>query len=319
MSDDRPPVYYEGEELIIRASGIGSSCMWELIAAGQGYPQSEVPAFLQEKFDEGIRWEPVVIEKMKKHGWVFESHQNEGHLIFVNGGVIKVRYHSDGIARAPDGERYVVEIKAFSVQNYSKAVLMGVGSVVHEYPWQLSVMMHGEDLPGAWVAVNKVTEELHYQLMPQPPIGLSYLRDKAFKIKQEVEGEDIVASGKVCDNPNHWPCRYLHLRPEAEGVVVPRTGGIDQYEVDQLVREYLMFKGQADEAYERRDAAKQKLIDIAGDRTELRTDKWVVPVVEGRTSSIEWTSVPPELRAQIERYRTKVTRYRYLRNIKRLD
>lgn len=342
MTDDKPPVYYEDELLVIRASAIGGGCLWELVACGQGYAPNNYPANIRRAFDEGNRLEPVILERLEKeHGFKFESKQVEGELILGDGVV--VRYHPDGIASwsasATGNFTYdwVVEAKALSHDVWVKAAKHGVANVFDEYPWQLSVMMHGEMKPGVWAAYNKgyapdengVKRECEDQgkLLLQPNLkplySLEEIREKAFKIKELVEGEDILESGRPCDSPNHWPCLYLHLRPEEEGDRMDNSIGmeVDEQVLDQLVKEYVGFKGAADEAKKRADVVRDEIIELAGGvKGVIVTDKWVVPVYEGHGARrLDWAGMDAEFKAKVEEYQMPGKSYLYLRDIKRRD
>lgn len=342
MGDDRPPVYYEDDEqgnsvLIIRTSAIGSSCMWELVAAGQGYDLSPVPANLQRAFDEGNRLEPLIIRMLEKdYGYNVWGEQAEGHLEVEPG--LKIRYHPDGFINKPGLEARILEVKALSDVLWQKAVRGSVGDCIGEYNWQASVMMHEQGKSLTWVAYNKGNADgqpcadegkLHFETLNLPPIPLDDIINKARMVKEQVEGEDILVSGRACDDPNHYPCRFLYIRPEPEGMSVSIDGTVsqvpkpefvevaevEQEEVDRLVREYLMFKGQVDEAKTRMEAAKEALIEKVGEGKGLLTDKWIVPVITGTNTSPDWAAMPEEVATEAKKYK-KSTKYKYLKGIK---
>lgn len=326
MGDDRPPVYYEDNVLIIRASAIGTSCLWELVAAGQGYDQSPVPDTLQAAFDEGHRLEPIINEHLESMGYEITGHQDEGHLVIAPNLVI--RYHPDGFINWKDGLR-ILEDKTMADSSWQRAVRGSVGDIFSEYNWQISVMMHAQQgMKAVWAAWNKGNsdgsptpdkERIHFEPVDTPPISLTQIAEKAMLIRGLVEGEDIVVSGRPCDDPSHYPCRFLYLRPEAETVNMDGVVEIpdsEQEEVDRLVREYLMFKGQMDEAKTKMDAAKTALIERAGSGAKIQTDQWIVPVVNGKNVSPDWAAMPEEIREEAKKYK-KETPYKYLKNIKR--
>lgn len=355
MGDDRPSVYYEDNVLIIRASAIGGTCLWELVAAGQGYEQGPVPDFLQAAFDEGHRLEPIINEMLEERGYVITGSQEEGHLDISP--TLRIRYHPDGFVKSslwPD--RRILEDKTMADSSWQKAARGSVGDVFAEYNWQISVMMwanatrrdyFGENhheyeiipMPALWVAYNKGNTDgspcpdqgrLLYQTVDRPPITLGAIVEKAFLIQSLVEGEDIMVSGRPCDDLSHFPCRYIHIRPEPEQLIMDISGpGSDnpiltiedneeQLEVDTLVRDYLMFKGQADEAKQRMEVAKLALIAKANGAKRILTDKWVIPVINGSNSSPDYASMPQRLKDELAEYK-KVTHYKYLKGIKPLD
>lgn len=340
MGDDRPPVYWEDETLIIRASAIGGSCLWELIAHGQDYPASSYPPNILRAFSEGNTLEPVVIKKLEdEYGFVFLEKQVEGELIL--GDNVAVRYHPDGIVDMSSAvweeptatignDVWVVEVKALSNDVYQKAVKYGVASTFDEYPWQLSVMMIGQQMPGVWAVYNKgyppdehgVKKECEDQgkiyLEPHviPPISLEVIRARAEAIRQGVMGEDILEAGRKCDDPDHWPCLFLHLRPEVEEKVSINSSidPDDFHEIDQLAREYAFNKGQYDENEMRYQTARDKLVELAGGRTRLVTDKYQVNIIENKGRDVyDWEAMPRELKEQLEQYKKPGKGFKYIR------
>lgn len=338
MSDDRPPVYWEDGVLVIRASAIGTSCLWELVAAGQGYEQGPVPDWLQRAFDEGTQLEPVILARLEvDHGIEYASHQDEGELRIDD--TLIIRYHSDGLGYLRPHELRVIEAKALTNELWHRAVRHGVGSVMDEYPWQLSVMMHGEGLPGLWVAYNKGTSpvnemgdrelcldegKIYVQSVPEPPIPLSDIVAKALQVRELVLGDDILESGRPCDSPDHFPCRYLHIRPEvvSKASTVVEVSGPDSADFDQHARAYLYNKGLADEAANARDKARDAILELAGeDASKVVTDKYVIPIVNGRgPSKLALDEMTAEDRAVYDRLMAKYTRpgktTRFLRSVK---
>lgn len=89
----------------------------------------------------------------------------------------------------------------------------------------------------------------------------------------------------------------------------------DLDDVNYIIRDYQVFKGQADEAKKKADAARDKLIALAGDHDRIITDKWVVPIIGSSNSGYDWASMPKELIEQLEAYK-KSTPYKMIRGIK---
>lgn len=349
MGDDRPSCYYEDDVLIIRASAIGSSCLWELVAAGQGYEPSTIPDFLQRAFDKGHELEPVITRMLEKKGWEIYGSQDEGHLVITP--TLKIRYHPDGMTKR-GGIETVVEIKALSDVLWSKAARHSVGDTIHEYKWQLSVMMHANNAPAVWVAFNKGNSNgdpcpdqgrLLTETVVRPPISLEEIVTKAKLIKELIDGDDIMVTGRECDDPKHFPCRYLHLRPEPnegwlsnmaddEQVVSPgnqpivplidATLAVDdeekQKEIDYLVREYLMHKGIHDESKTKYEAARDRLVELSRGHNKLMTDHWLIPIIQGTNSSPDWAGMPEDIAKEAKKY-VKKSSYKYVKGVKNLQ
>lgn len=340
LQDNRPSVYWEGNNLIIRASSIGHPCLFELIAIGQGEQTTGLSSNMYRAFGEGHAAEPLIIEELKeKHGVRFLSTQDEGELILPNQTFI--RYHPDGIVFW-EKLMWVAEIKNLSHDLWTKAVRNNnVGSVISEYPWQLSVMMHAERLPGVWIARNKgyppdrktgekpFCEEqgkLFIQKVEAPPISLDEIKEKAEKVREGVLGEDVLESDRQCDTPNHFPCRFLYLRPEREEENMEDERILElsdeEYteEFNDLVKQYLTFKGQHDETKKRYEAVRDQIVEFAGSNVKkVITDKWIVPILQSSSSRIAFEDMPDELRKEVEKYQVKKQGSRYVKGIKRRD
>lgn len=350
MSDNRPPVYYEDDVLIIRASAIGSSCLWELVAAGQGYAMADAPANIQRAWEEGHRLEPIINNMLEQEGYVITGSQEEGHLDITD--KLRIRYHPDGFTRLPStGELVILEDKTMSNDSWQRAARGSVGDIFVEYNWQISVMMWANCvdrfsanpgdwfMPALWVAYNKGNSDgsecldegrLLYQTVLLPPVSYEDIKNKALQIKELVDGPDILESTLQC-NPEHFPCRYLHIRPEPEPVTtqtidgkkaktVKRIEPEQEDEVDFLIRDYVKHKGMAEEAKEKQEEAKALLIEMAEGNDFIETSQWRVPVIEGTgNASYDWASMPEELKKELAKYRKPGVKYKYLKGVKRLD
>ena len=334
--DNRPPVYFEDidgrQVLIIRASAIGSSCLWELVAAGQGYEAGPLPDNLVRAFAEGNDLEPVVISMMEQGGTTYESHQAEGMLWLSD--EVAIRYHPDGITRTS-----VDEVKALSDPLWEQAVKTSVGEVIDEYAWQLSVMMHDTGLPGRWIAYNKggtldpetgereatpSKGKLHIEQVENPPVSLDEIKLKASIIKVLVEGEDILMTDRQCDDPSQWPCRYLHIRPEPEEQNVDHyyPEGEEADEIDKTIKSYLKFKGMEGEAKEQKNRYRDTLVNAHPSAKAIVTDQYQVPIVRGKKSRIAVENMTAEEREVFEGLKRKYTvqepKAPYVTKVKRL-
>lgn len=366
MGDDRTPVYYEGERLVIRASAIGHPCMWELIAAGQGVDSSGAPAFMKKAFQEGHDAESLIVKELEeKYGFLFiaGSAQKQDELLLddeLSGpyeGSIVVRYHPDGIAEVMNGflnhigvglhrtyqwgEVVVVEIKNLGDDWWQRAVKSGVESTIADYPWQLSVMMINEQLPGLWVCRNKGKKvkgkkvfcadegKYHFQFVREPLVGYQDMRLKGRAIKEGVDGEDLLTSDRPCDSPDHFPCLYRHVRPEPEeGGSMGVRGSEDVWDVppeleeelEEALREHLLFKGQADESAARAKAATQRVVEMIPEGVKkVRTSKRTFNVADSRSNTVAWDDMSDELRRAVSNYKRSKVTGRHVRDFKRSD
>lgn len=350
--DNRPPVYWDEDGfMFIRASAIGNSCLFELVAAGQGYPAGNLPANMVRAFGEGHDLEPKVLEMLASAGWVIQERQIEGELVLPN--KIVVRFHPDMVGLAPvSNEQMVVEVKALSDGLWQRVIRNGLAwweeedgqkvlkSIIDEYPWQAAAMSHGMRLPLMWVCYNKgfppdqVTGEKPYckdegklfmQYVETPFVSREEIVSKAQQVRSLVEGPDILDNDYSCTDFKHYPCRYLHLRsePEDEDVlessVALRTTSVDPALIDELTQQLRTYKGVMDEAKGKYEAARDRLIQLAGDKKGmLLTETWRVPVYESSNKHLAWDEMDQETRELVQSFMRKKT-YRYISNVKRLD
>lgn len=356
--DNRPGVYWEDVDgelfLIIRASSIGNPCLFELAAAGQGHDQVQLPGFMRRAFGEGHAREAEAIEKLRmEYGYVHTTAQSEGHLIIPPN--IMVRFHPDGEghfveppydALGPCG----IEVKWLRHESWLKATGPGgsVADIVKEYKWQISLMMHATRKPFVWVAGNKGFPpdketgvkpycedegKLGIEVVEWPPVSLAEIREKAEKIRELVLGEDVLTGDLECTDVTHFPCRYLHLRPEPELLDTGDAGGENDMaevlqldsdseegqELDQLVRDYVYHHGHAKEAKARADALKAEILARAGSGVQrIQTDKFVVPIQTNTTTKIHWDEMSPELKRAVEKYVEKKKTAPFIRDVKGL-
>lgn len=311
QGDNRPPAYHEGDLLVVRASALGS-CLWELIACAQGHEPSPPPERLQRAFDEGHAAEPVILARLEKDGWKLRGAQKEGNLKVGRNRV--VRYHLDSLGMSPSDSQTerVVEAKALSDSNWLQAQRNGI-ETLYEYGLQMSTMQWGEGTngpkPGVWVALNKGGPigddgehedtphkgELLIQFIDRPIHSLAEIVQRIRAVADGVAEGDVVMSGRPCDDPSQYPCRFLHLRPEEE----PADKGpvtLDPEVWASLAADYdaqRVAEAKAKKAKERaRDEMKRLAREAAGagdgDPTpELISDEWEVVWEQGSRFSLD--------------------------------
>lgn len=354
MSDNRPSAYFEGDVLVIRASALGTACLTELVAPAQGIPPGPVPDWLQRAFDAGNEWEPKVVERMEAGGWRFLGHQEEAELRL--GPKLLLRYHPDGIGICPEtgfpqipkrfrGVPLVVEVKALADSGWRKAARRSVGEYVDEYPWQLSTMMHETGYPGVWVAVNKSTEKILYEFKETPPVPLSKIHERATKIQEMARGSSVFSWDPQCLDSSTFPCRYFDFqqndgddcdfadllekaakkgeemkknqKDQKDGPAPPE----DELELNKVLREYVFHRGQADEAKQRYESAKDRILAYyEGEKGKQQTEEYELTVVESKgRETIAWEEVPSYLKDQLDKYKKVGKPSRHIRGVKRLD
>lgn len=244
MSDDRPNVYLDDSTgaWVYRASSLGN-CVKSLVAARLQYEAFPFPDWLLEKFEQGNAAESVLINrflgiKRDRADWVMLNPLNESSYIkddgtfypHVNYGgshdgqftcevpvglTAVIRGHMDGIAQSSNGERFVVECKAFARSYWDKYQKQGIEAFPY-YATQLSLYMHATGLPGLFVVGLKdedglITDltELTVDLYDKPVLPLGKLKARVAQI------EKIAKSGELpaCDQ-DQYPCQFVYLHDD---------------------------------------------------------------------------------------------------------
>jgi uncharacterized protein (UPF0335 family) len=192
VGDDRPIRYVEcddaGRETVVyRASAIGGGCLTAFAAIAKGVVLEPPPAWIQERFDEGHRFEGVVLQwdgkkdasgnqfvtreiaTFESDSWkLVEDGQYAVELVVsedLYGRRVIIRGHMDGIAlvsalgptRSHSNIKAVHEAKAFGPSYRDKWLSKGLAAFP-QYQWQLSIYMHATKLP-ALVTVGIKSDE----------------------------------------------------------------------------------------------------------------------------------------------------------------
>ena len=253
MGDDRANAYHEGDVLVLRASSFGS-CPTALIAAGQGIEGEPPPAWLQVKFDEGNKNEPVILDWLtgKKPEWRDGSGAPLG--VSLRDPLLDTSYRDlgTGMTRAADDRQFtmeweilpdvvirghldgigqvyvtgvegvelgpiVVEAKAFGDALWDKWIRHGVSSM-EGYAMQLSLYMIASGLPALFVVGHKDKAgdvfEVRMEHVAAPLVGLGKIKKRAKVIFDGVESGVLPAG---CDKYD-YPCPYYKLHPPGETV-----------------------------------------------------------------------------------------------------
>lgn len=242
MGDDRPNVYREGDQWIIRASAIGG-CMRSLVAAGRDVEPNATPEWMQEKFDEGKAAEPIIAEwyhtknsvEPLDEEWAADHMK---HLARVDGQWefnlqvrpnIVVRGHFDDIVCevVGKGETFTdydfigVEYKAVGKDLFAQIANHGAAAKA-TYEWQVGCYMAATNLPWDFVAVLKnedgtVTEIVDHttRYYTIPPVMRTEIEDRALEVIDWVENR-AYDEYPPCALPLQYPCPYFLLHDEEE-------------------------------------------------------------------------------------------------------
>ena len=212
-----------------RASSLGYS-LEALVAPHLGYVPVSPPEFIQERFDEGHRLEPIVIEKLRDMGWVIQTTQDEINAVGdyqieveleIIPGVARVVGHLDGLVTDTDsGDSAILEVKSMAHKSFlawkNKGWHEG-GSLIEKYKWQASALMLATGLPHCLVAWDKETEEICFYAVIEPFYTIS---DIANKLQA---AEDAISDGVLPEGCTDFPCPYFYLHTDKESVPVAKA------------------------------------------------------------------------------------------------
>lgn len=333
MGDDRPAVYREGDDWIIRASALGG-CMRSLVAAGRGVEPQMTPEWLQVKFDQGHNGEREVA------GWYFRQHpsavpmelgpfsdamvpefqlvDNQWEFNLRVASNIIIRGHFDDIAiyESDDGmnAQFVgVEYKLLAPSTYAKATGSAHLDVIPQYPWQMGAYMAITGWPFDWVCVQKdedgkpIFDEDHTHVVrinaDYPPHSLQDIRERAVEIVDWIENKDY-GDYPACPEPKQYPCPYFILHeddeiPELEGVDAELMRGVlkNRAAAKQSIEDMKKIVEEAD-ATIKRTLADRKTVLVDGTRvTWVHTEtpeKWITPKPYMKKASVsEYPKITP--------------------------
>lgn len=259
--DNRPPRYEETDSegnhrVVYRASGWGA-CDISLGAMAIGNTGEGTPQFMQEKYDEGHKFEPVIVAMMEDgqvegvEGGTFlikdvstKDYTEEQYVAEFTIGDVEIdsewvdvvcRTALDGKATVTslgNGEPLsnamcVIEVKALG-KTYWDQFEKGKLSL---YDWQISTQMHGTGIPVLIVAGEKVQ-------LPSGKVIIRGLKAKLYTTapvsKQEMAARMRVREAKVaearsgkwdgtCAGPHVYPCPHYWLHAAGSDVIRETT------------------------------------------------------------------------------------------------
>lgn len=234
MGDDRPARYAEkqpdgGELIVYRASGLGG-CPRAFVALAQGMIPEPWPADFQVYLDEGTAFEDPIrqraLEKWPVGRDVQFTDQVELNLHVMDG--IVVRSHVDDLAieGTSDGTiAWLREYKKLRISGWPRFLTQKV-EIHHNYPWQVSAMMHALKQDGNTAVCEfiggKVDKgelvDLERFVYQDPPLPLKAIIKKIAGIELLIE-QGYDPSEVTCTN--QYPCGFYKLhdeKPEVEKV-----------------------------------------------------------------------------------------------------
>lgn len=200
---DAPIVSVEDGRAIYRASSLGM-CDRALIAARMGMTPAAPPQWLQAKFDEGHALEQSILNRVSdRTGYPVTAAQEPVEIAVDEFALI--RGHIDGRTMGAG-----VEAKALG-PDLTKEWLRGSGQFFATHPLyrdQLTVYMAGTGwLPFFYAVWDKANEELHLELIEEPPGDIDAIRDRLHQIDEQGRAGSLPVD---CPNPS-FPCPFYYL------------------------------------------------------------------------------------------------------------
>lgn len=248
---------------VYRASSLGYS-LEALVAPHLGFAAVDPPEWLQEKFNEGHRIEPLAIQKLTDRGWSIWTEQDN---INANGnkqievelevipGKTKIVGHLDGIAEKAEGltiKSAVLEVKRMYAKGWEQFKVKGwdVPGLIQKYKWQASAYMLATGLPHIMVAWNADTEELAFAVAMEPFYSISDIANKLQAC------EDAIEAGEIPEGCTDWPCSYFYLHPNKDAVPAEQADD----EVEAIMAAWLEAD-KAEKAYKKeKDRLREQII-----------------------------------------------------------
>lgn len=187
-----------------------------MVAAARGAERKPHPQWFQEVLDEGSRLEDSINAMFEEESTALTvNRQKELNLSLglINGVEVIIRCHIDGEQEPCPGDEISIlrEYKKIRESGWQNFLRQGV-EVHHNYPWQVSVMMHAGlyqhcEFVGGRCVDGEITEVYCHDL-EVPPISLLAIKQKIAKVERLIN-EGYGADEVECSGS--FPCPYWYL------------------------------------------------------------------------------------------------------------
>jgi hypothetical protein len=296
---DRPPCTVDPDTglVTVRASA-WSKPLCQLANSALGNRAKPPPDRLQAAFDAGHALEPQIEARMEAMGWKLSRSQEQVTLELIPGRFHLVG-HIDDVATDTGslGSRPVV-VDAKSASPDMMAVWRREKGWVHggAYAWQMSVYMMALGMPGVWVVCEKDPDNPHVldwdreiviEWCLEPLIGLGEMYEKAGELLA------LIDSGTVpeCPTPPAYPCPWYYTHEVGE----VELGDIDD-DIEKWSQIYAKARDLERDAKKDKDTARDKLLEVLGDRDEARGMRWKVALKKtSRKGKLDEAAIAEEL------------------------
>ncbi|GIV04087.1 MAG: hypothetical protein KatS3mg015_2917 [Fimbriimonadales bacterium] len=265
-TDTDGSVYFDDDLVVYRASGVGG-CVRALWAARRGMSPVEHPDWLMEKFAEGVRAEPVILDLLTEHlrkidddADCFDFQQEIEIPVLPN---VIIRGHIDAKARLHERTK-LIEVKALAESTYERlmsAIDNGeFADAFPQYAYQLSCYMQALKLEGLLVVgikdENGDVARIDLRDFAEPPVPLRRIKKRIVDLERMAEDMSMPAC-----SVDLFPCQFYYLH-DSDATVVNTD-----VDLGNLAREYVLCsKSERDARERKREIAEQirKLLEVHG-------------------------------------------------------
>jgi len=245
--------------VVYRASAVGD-CFRALAAARIGYVPLPFPERLRTIFAEGHHHEALVLELLRRGGWIIHAEQ-EALVLPVLPGVV-VRGHVDAMATLAiaDDEHYVAEVKALGADTF-KLWLRDGFAAFPKYAYQFSSYMIASGRKGLFCVKNRNSGQVHVTIFDDPPVPLADVVAKVARVEAAGRKGEL----GPCDADKKWGCPFLYLHDDAD-----KGSGLDAAEIDETGAVLPDTAAQLKVLAESYDAARERVVQAEAMKAEAR-------------------------------------------------
>jgi hypothetical protein len=309
MSDNRPIAYLDPDgTAVYRVSAIGKPLRC-LAAARQGYDPLPAPDYLIRAAEEGNRFEPIVINRLRDLGWKIGGTQGVVEIVVRDQPRVIVRGHMDAAhAIDPlDGTDRVLEVKSMSARVFD-SWLVYRWERFPTYAAQLTGYMTWARRPALYAVINRDDPD-QFELLrfEEPPLAWDPIASKLL-MSEHLAATEILP---VCSGGSEYTCPYDYLCDRREIYFAELESGDDELllRTAEAYREVLRMEKEIEA---RKDELRDELATLLGGREKASVAGWKVSRTESTRRYLDEKAIRLELGDEAKRFE-KETRYHTVR------
>lgn len=190
----------------IGASEIGTSCERALYYSFNKFPKNENSSRLTRLFNRGKLEEARIFAYLKLMGLNPIATDEEYRQFYFEDFNGAFSGHCDGKIKLSDNEEILLEMKTMNDKSYLETTRSGVFISKPQYYSQVQIYMGYLNLQQTlFVAVNKNTDDIYFQLISFDKLHFEGLKSKAQRI---IECEDIDTLFRDSKLPSYFKCKW---------------------------------------------------------------------------------------------------------------